>query len=45
VAPGVVLRVARGAIGQRIDPVEEPADDTGNGAGNGTGTGDGRPES
>jgi len=45
VAPGVVLRVARGAIGQRIDPVEEPADDTGNGAGNGTGTGDGRSES
>ena len=45
VAPGVVLRLARGAIGQRIDPVEEPADDTGNGAGNGTGTGDGRSES
>lgn len=41
VAPGVVLRVARGAIGQRIGPVEEPLDDTGND----TGTGDGPSES
>jgi preprotein translocase subunit YajC len=28
VAPGVVLRVARGAIAQRVGPVEEPVDDT-----------------
>ncbi len=27
VSPGVVLRVARGAIAQRVGPVEEPADD------------------
>ena len=26
VAPGVVLRVARGAIGQRVGPDEEPVD-------------------
>jgi preprotein translocase subunit YajC len=37
VAPGVVLRVARGAIAQRVGPVEEPADDTGDGTGDGTG--------
>jgi preprotein translocase subunit YajC len=28
VAPGIVLRVARGAIAQRVGPAEEPADDT-----------------
>jgi preprotein translocase subunit YajC len=37
VAPGVVLRVARGAIGQRVGPVEEPADESGDGTGDGTG--------
>jgi preprotein translocase subunit YajC len=39
VAPGVVLRVARGAIAQRVGPVEEPVDDTIDE------TGDDRPES
>ena len=39
VAPGVVLRVARGAIAQRVGPVEEPVDDTLDE------TGDDRPES
>jgi preprotein translocase subunit YajC len=29
VAPGVVLRVARGAIAQRVGPVEEPVEDGG----------------
>jgi|SRR5215218_9667785 preprotein translocase subunit YajC len=33
VAPGVVLRVARGAIAQRVTPVEEPVDDGGDGGG------------
>jgi preprotein translocase subunit YajC len=33
VAPGVVLRVARGAIAQRVEPPEEPVDDTGDDAG------------
>lgn len=27
VSPGIVLRVARGAIAQRVGPAEEPADD------------------
>jgi preprotein translocase subunit YajC len=39
VAPGVVLRVARGAIAQRVGPADEPADDTIDE------TGDDRPES
>jgi preprotein translocase subunit YajC len=39
VAPGVILRVARGAIAQRVGPVEEPLDDTIDE------TGDDRPES
>ena len=29
VAPGIELRVARGAITQRVEPVEEPVDDVG----------------
>jgi preprotein translocase subunit YajC len=29
VAPGVVLRVARGAIAQRVEPPEQPVDDSG----------------
>jgi preprotein translocase subunit YajC len=33
VAPGVVLRVARGAIAQRVGPVEEPIDETGDDTG------------
>jgi preprotein translocase subunit YajC len=39
VAPGVVLRGARGAIAQRVGPADEPADDTIDE------TGDDRPES
>lgn len=38
VAPGVVLRVARGAIAQRVSPVEEPVDEIDDD------TGDQRPE-
>lgn len=33
VAPGVVLRVARGAIAQRVEPPEHPADDSGDDSG------------
>ena len=33
VAPGIVLRVARGAIAQRVGPVEETVDDGGDDAG------------
>jgi len=33
VAPGVVLRVARGAIAQRVEPPEEPVDDSGDDSG------------
>jgi preprotein translocase subunit YajC len=33
VAPGIELRVARGAIAQRVEPVEEPVDETGDDTG------------
>jgi preprotein translocase subunit YajC len=33
VAPGVMLRVARGAIAQRVEPLEESIDDSGDDGG------------
>lgn len=38
VGPGIVLRVARGAIAQRVEPIEEAVDDSGDD------TGDDRPQ-